>query len=143
MNEFELVADLYRQIAFSAAILGGFAMTYLSTLITAAGKRARVLPFTIGAMAVAATLLVVATLGATLLLMSVQQLSLTFQFDRWPEALVRSKWIAELSFFTGLLALMAGIGLSGFIKSRNVGYLTAGSAIFGLLLLSFVFLPTF
>ncbi len=143
MTEFELVADLYRQIAFSAAILGGFAMTYLSTLLTSAEKHARVLPFTIGAMTIAATLLIVATLGATVLLMSVQQLGLTFQFESWPGTLVRSKWIAELAFFSGILALMAGIGLSGFIKSRLNGYLTSGCAGVGLVLLAIVFTPTF
>lgn len=143
MSEVESVLELYQQLTFSAAILGGFALTFLSVLLTAFDNIEKPLLRATAFMAGATVLLVVATLGATLILISVKPLGLTFNFAEWPSSLIRSKYIVELSFLTGIIALLAGIGQSGFCKSKTTGYITACAASFGVVLLLIIFLPTF
>lgn len=143
MTETELVADLYRQIAFSAAILGGFAMTFLSVLIGLVNDKSRMLLVVTVAMATAAVLLVVATLSSTLLVLSVQQFTLGFQYGQWPDNLYRTKLIAEFCLLSGILGLLSGIGLSGYIRNMATGISTTLPALAGVALLVVVFLPTF
>lgn len=143
MTETELVADLYRQIAFSAAILGGFAMTFLSVLVGVASHKSRMLLVVTVAMATAAVLLVVATLSSTLLVLSVQQFTLGFQYEQWPDNLYRTKLIAEFCLLSGILGLLSGIGLSGYLRNMATGISTTLPTLTGVLLLVVVFLPTF
>ncbi|MCC2618144.1 hypothetical protein LJ739_17950 [Aestuariibacter halophilus] len=139
MTESEIAAELYRQTAFSSSILGGFALTFLSILMTLVDSSAKVFLTAIGALTVAVVLLLVATLGATYILIGVQQLQLTYAFEAWPTSLYRTKWIAELSFMFGIIALMTGIGLSGYSKSRMLGHITLFPAILGTVLLVVIF----
>ena len=143
MTETELVADLYRQIAFSAAILGGFTMTFLSVLVGLISNKSRMLLVVTVAMATAAVLLIVATLSSTLLVLSVQQFTLGFQYGQWPENLYRTKLIAEFCLLSGILGLLSGIGLSGYIRNIATGISTTLPALAGVALLVVVFLPTF
>jgi len=140
MNQVEIAAELYKQTAFSASILGGFSLTFLSILMTSIDSQARVFLFAIGSLTISAVLLLVATLGTTYVLIVVQQLQLTFSFDTWPSHIYRAKWIAELAFMFGILFLMAGIGLSGFAKSKAMGIITLAPALLGTLLLLVIFL---
>lgn len=50
MTPVEVAAELYRQIAFSSSILGGFALTFLSILMTQVEARTRVFLTAIGAL---------------------------------------------------------------------------------------------
>ncbi len=143
MTETELATDLYRQIAFSAAILGGFAMTFLSVLISLTNSRSRVLLLVTGAMASAAVLLVVSTLSATLLQISVQPFSIGFNYSEWPGVLYRNQLISELCLLGGILGLLAGTGLCGFIRNKLTGVVTSVPAMMGVILLLLVFIPTF
>ncbi|AFV00111.1 hypothetical protein [Simiduia agarivorans] len=118
-------------------------MTFLSVLLTALDGTEKVVVRAVGIMAIAAVLLVVATLGATLLVIGVQQLGLSFNFNGWPSSLLRTKWITEFSFFVGILSLFGGIGISGFCKNRTLGFVTSIPALFGLSLLLLIFIPTF
>lgn len=65
MTPVEVAAELYRQIAFSSSILGGFALTFLSILMTQVEARTRVFLTAIGALTTSVVLLLVTTLGAT------------------------------------------------------------------------------
>jgi hypothetical protein len=143
MAQTEIVAELFRQIAFSAALLGGFAMTFLSVLLTAFDTTKKPVIRATGAMSVASVLLIVATLGATLIVIGTQQLGLSFTFSDWSPSLLRTKWITEISFFVGMLCLLAGIGISGFGKSRSLGLITSIPAYIGIALLLTIFIPTF
>ena len=139
MTETDVAAELYRQTAFSASILGGFSLTFLSILMTIVDSKERVFLTALGALTISVVLLLVATLGATYILISVQPMGLTFDFDKWPTPLYRTKWISELSFMFGILSLMVGIGLSGYSKSRTTGRITLIPAILGTLLLVLIF----
>lgn len=143
MTEVELVAELFRQMAFSAAILGGFAMTFLSVLLSAFPKGHPLALWCIGAKALAAVLLIVATLGATLSLLSIQQMGLSFNFASWPAHVLRTKLITELTFFSGVVVLLSGLGLSGFARCRRTGLITLTAALVASVLLVVMFVPTF
>ncbi len=143
MAQSDLALELYRQIAFSTALLGGFAMTFLSVLLTALDSAEKVVVRAVGVMTIAAVLLIVATLGATLLVIGVQQLGLSFKFSDWPSSLLRTKWITEFSFFVGMLFLLGGVGTSGFCKNRTLGFVTSIPALIGSALLLIIFFPTF
>lgn len=139
MTQVEIAAELYKQTAFSASILGGFALTFLSILMTVVDSDKRVYLVAIGALTTSSVLLLVATIGATYILIAVQQMQLTFSFDTWPPQLYRAKWIAELSFLFGIITLLCGIGLSGFAKNNKVGRVTLIPACFATLLLLLIF----
>lgn len=139
MSPVEITAELYRQIAFSSSILGGFSLTFLSILMTLVEARTRVFLTAIGALTTSVVLLLVTTLGATYTLIVVQQLGLTFDFAQWPTALYRTKWITELAFACGVLLLVSGIGLSGYAKSRLLGRITLIPALLGTVLLLIIF----
>jgi hypothetical protein len=141
--EQEIVYDFYQQLVFSAAILGGFAITFLGMMLTEFEVDKKVLLGAIAMMSVASVFLIVATLGSTLILTSVKSYALTFDFSDWPGHLLRSKFISEMTFFAGMIALLLGVGCSGFGRSRTTGYITGGTASLGILFLLIIFLPTF
>ena len=143
MDPVSLVVEQYRQMAFGAAILGGFAVTFLSALLTAYAPERRIGTWAIGATAAAAVLLIVATMASTLLLISAPVYGLTFDFSAWPSDMYRAKWIAEVSFFLGIAVLFVGIGLSGWARSRATGYITAIAAAVGVVLVLVILIPTF
>lgn len=144
MEQSEITVEFYRQMAFSAALLGGFAMTFLSVLITALDCSKKEVIRATGVMAITAVLLIVATLGATFLGIVVQQFGLSFiKFSDWPSNLLRTRWIVETSFFVGMFSLLVGLGISGFSKSRALGLVTSIPALIGLVLLLVIFTPTF
>jgi hypothetical protein len=140
MSEVEIAAELYRQTAFSTSILGGFALTFLSILMTLVESKEKVFLVAIASLTTSVVLLLVATLGSTYILIVVQQMQLTFSFDAWPSQIYRAKWISELSFMFGVLSLMCGIGLSGFSKNKTLGKVTLLPAIFGTFLLLIIFI---
>ena len=139
----EYVAELYRQIAFLSAVLGGFAITFLGTLLTL-NNVDKTVDRTIWVSAIAATLLVVSTFASVVTLLDVIRVGITsFDINEWPAETVRSKNIASLTSFTGMYALLVTIGLSGRIRNRKTGIFTAVIAFLGIMLLTIVFVGTF
>ncbi len=134
MDQVAFVVEQCRQMAFGAAILGGFAVTFLSALLIGYAPERRIGTWAIGATTTAAVSLIVATIASTLLLLAVPQFGLTYDFSVWPSAMYRAKLIAEGTFFLGIAVLFVGIGLSGWMRSRATGYITATAAALGLIL---------
>jgi len=143
MDEIALVAELHRQVAFGAAILGGFAVTFLAAMLVAFAPDQRIGHWAIGSTVTAAVLLIVATVAQTLVLITVPQLSLSFDYDAWPAATLRAKWIGDLAFFLGIVVLFGGLGLSGWARDRLTGTITASAAAVGIMLAVIVIAPTF
>lgn len=143
MDEVSLVAEMHRQMAFGAAILGGFAVTFLSALLVAFAPEQRVGTWAIGLATTAAMLLIVATVAQTFVLLGVPQFELTWDYSRWPAFILRSKWIGDVSFFVGIAMLFLGVGLSGWVRSQATGYVTATVAAIGVVLILAILLPTF
>jgi hypothetical protein len=125
--------EISRQLAFLGAFLGGFAATFLATLLVVDSSR-RVADWVIGSAAAAACSFVVAVIA-----------SVTLTVVLHPEApanvsasasIGAARVIATLGFGVGIYALLASVGLSGWIRSRRTGLGTSAAAAVGLVLAS-------
>ncbi len=124
------LVELARQLAFLSAVLGGFAATFLATLVAVDARRPAA--WVVGLAAAAACgfiVTVVASVAITVVL-----------HPNAPAAVVRStsvgtaRVVSGASFSVGLLALLGAIGLSGWIRSRRVGLATTSTALVGIVL---------
>ena len=70
-------------------------------------------------------------------------MGLSFNFASWPAHVLRTKLITEVSFFSGVVVLLGGLGLSGFARCRRTGFITLAAALVASVLLVTLFLPTF
>lgn len=127
------VAELARQMAFLSAFLGGLAGMFLQLLLPARGPR-RVVAVAIGFAAVAGVLFIVALVASTMLTSVLHPEAPAFVGD--PASLVRARLVGFLCFILGLYGLLACIGLSGWIRSRAVGWTTSLAAAAGFLLVT-------
>lgn len=116
---------LASQIGFLSAFLGGFAATFVATILQAE-KPGRVAGWAMGLAAVAATAFVVAAVAST-----------TLVAGSHPEApasaalsdgLVRARIVSALGFALGAYLLLGAIGCSGWLRSRAVGWTTTIAA---------------
>lgn len=139
----EYVTEFYRQTAFMAAVLGGFAAAFVGALLAADAEN-RIGTWAVGVASAAAVLLVVATLGSTLVLLYAVLYGITdFDLSAWPRRAFWAKVIADFAFFGGLYALVAALGLSGWTRSRATGWVTTAVGIAGLLLVTVLLAGTF
>jgi hypothetical protein len=110
-----------------AAFLGGFAATYLATLLTLT-RPGRVASITIALAAIAAVSFIVTVAATTTLVAALH-----------PEAprivatadLTLPRVLMALPFAIGLYALLASIGVSGWLRSRGTGWATSIAAAMG------------
>lgn len=112
--------ELFRQLAFISAILGGFAITFLSVLLTTA-QTSRFVNQVVGVAMGAAVCFVLTAVGSTF------------------SAVVASGWTPEgmanaparlheplsMLFLSGIVLLFGMLGLSGWIRSRELGIVTS------------------
>lgn len=134
----EYLAELYRQITFLSAVLGGFAIAFMGTLLTLTSDNKSV-SRTIWLTAFAATVLIVSTFSSIVVLLDIVRLGITsMDASEWPAETLRSKNIADLSSFAGMYALLIAIGLSGKIRDKKTGIVTAAIAFLGFTLLTIV-----
>jgi hypothetical protein len=127
----EAVAELLRQLAFLSAVLGGFAATFLATLL-ALGGRHRVVDWAVGAAAFAAV--------GFLLTAIVSALSGIDALTTTQAVLERRRWLSTTLFWSGLFPLLFAIGLCGWVRSRAVGVATTVAAGLGALLVLLILL---
>lgn len=126
------VAELLRQLAFLSAVLGGFAATFLGTLLSI-GDRHPTVNWAVGALAFAAVgFILTAILSAFG--------SAAFNVEAPPDVLERRRAITLILFFAAVYPLLLAIGLSGWSRSRAVGIATTAAAVLGSLLVLAVLL---
>ena len=123
-NTPETLADLFRQLAFISALIGGFAFAFLGVLLTAT-SRSRVVEWTAGMAMGTAASLVVCVIGWTLMASEVvtatpanasaeEFLKVALNFNRMHSRL-------SLLFILGMFLFLASLGLSGWVRSRALG----------------------
>ncbi len=135
----EYVPELYRQTAFLSAVLGGFSIAFLGTLLTLTLER-KVINWTIWILAFAATSLIVATFASIGVLLDIVRLGITsFDFATWPADTLRTKAIADSCMIFGMYALVIAVGFSGSIRDKQTGIVTALLSLIGLALLTIAF----
>lgn len=125
------VSSLASQLAALSAFLGGFAATFLATLLTL-GHQGRLMTATIG-FAVASAVSFVVTIVAAMTVTMIVHPAAPASMASLPAGLPTT--IMSLGFFVGLLSLLAGIGCSGWTRSRGVGWITTVAASVGLALI--------
>jgi hypothetical protein len=122
-NSPEALADLFRQLAFVCALIGGFAFAFLGVLLTVP-SRSRVVEWTAGmAMATVACLLVCVigwTLMASQLVTPRPSAAVVEEFS-FPVAMKRLHPRLSLLFILGTFLFLASLGLSGWVRSRALG----------------------
>jgi len=119
----EAVAELLGQLAFLSAVLGGFAATFLGTLLALNHRHATV-DWAVSAAGVAAVgFILAAILGAFG--------SAAYNVEAPQEVLARRRVLTLFFFNVGLFPLLLAIGLSGWSRSRTVGVVTSLAALLG------------
>lgn len=127
------LVELSRQMGFLAAFLGGFAGILLQLLLPAK-RPPRVVATAIGFTTVAAVAFIVALTASTMIGAVLHPDAPAFVADS--PGLGRARAVLTLSFLLGLYALLASLGLSGWIRSRSTGLTTSVIAGVGLVLVT-------
>lgn len=113
--------ESYQQVAFINALLGGFAVTFLSVLLTSA-SRERVVSRIVAVTTLAACCFVLSALGSTFSAVAAARSG-----EIAPEILALRRPLSLL-FLSGTALLFLALGLSGFVRSRRLGLFTAAVA---------------
>ncbi|RYF90386.1 MAG: hypothetical protein EON95_17065, partial [Caulobacteraceae bacterium] len=112
------LSALAAQLGSLSAFLGGFAATFLGTLL-ALGGRGRTVSLAIGFAAASSAAFIVCVMASTALI--------SVLHPQAPPAVQAAatggvRVLLTLSFVTGLYALLAGLSLSGWARSKGAGW---------------------
>ncbi len=139
------MGDAFGQLAAVSAVLGGFAVTFLSIVLTHDDPRRRV-AVAVGVATVAAACFFLTALGWALLAASAAQVQSSDPAAR--AALVRRFGTAlaiqtpvSQFFLVGVLLLAAMLGIGGWLRSRALGLFTTGVAVLTALAALFIMRP--
>ncbi len=121
------ISALAAQLASLSAFLGGFAATFLATLLTL-GHQGRLMTVTIGFAVTSSVSFIVTVVAATMLTAVFHP-----EAPRFMTAASASmpQTIMTLGFSLGALSLLASLGCSGWTRSRSVGWITTIAALVG------------
>lgn len=125
------IAALASQLAALSAFLGGFAATFLATLLTF-GQQGRLMTTTIGCAVVSSVSFIVTVVAATMLTAIYNPAAPDFMAST---AASLPRTIMSLGFTIGSLSLLASLGCSGWTRSRAVGWITTVAALAGALII--------
>ncbi|MES1242617.1 MAG: hypothetical protein ABUT39_13465 [Acidobacteriota bacterium] len=135
------MAELFRQLAFICALIGGFAFAFLGALLTAP-SRSRVVEWAAGMALATAADLTICVVGWTLM---ASQLVTTTPAGagvfRFPASLNTMHSRLTLLFLVGMVLFLASLGLSGWVRSRLLGVISTAIAILAGVALMFVVSP--
>ena len=129
----EFIAETGRQIASLSAFLGGFAATFLGILLQSPNSRRHV-GWAAGAAAVASASFILAVISGT-------ALALIFHPGAPPNMakptfLPQVRMLIFVTFGSGIYSILLGLGLSGWIRSRQLGIVTSAAALISALIVS-------
>lgn len=131
MQKPELVAEMFRQLAFVSALVGGFAFAFVGVLLVAP-LQSRIVSWTAGISMAATSGLVVCALGWSL------GASVVLVGTSMEPGADRSSLLASLNimhprlslmFITSIFLFLCSLGLSGWIRSRNLGVISTCIAV--------------
>lgn len=119
MVQADRLAEVFRQLAFISAVLGGFSVAFWVALLTTAAER-RIATVAAGvALGAAVSLLIVA------MVMTISAVSIALDsreaYDQLPPAIEATYVPMTLLFLFGALLFFVALGLSGFVRSRAMG----------------------
>ena len=126
MTDFEIEKTIF----FVSAVLGGFSIALAIGLLQIPG-RTRMMQTITGLAILASLLLIFATITGTFGAIWIAERPALegMELSETPEAvLISYRWCGS-SFLFGLGCLLLTMGLSGFLRSRALGWLTLGTAL--------------
>lgn len=119
-SHLEATAELFRQLAFISALIGGFSLTFLTQLISTHPER-RIVGWTIGFSMAAVAGLTVCVLGWTLSATVINDPAALPEMARLSVMLTRLHKFLSLGFIASILLFLVSLGLCGWIRSRAMG----------------------
>ena len=123
MQKPELTAEIFRQLAFISALVGGFAFAFVGVLLVAP-LQSRIVSWTAGISMAASSGLVVCALGWSLGA-SVVLVGASMEAGAERSSLSASLNIMHLrlslTFVVSISLFLSSLGLSGWVRSRNLG----------------------
>ena len=119
----EFALEVFRQMAFISALVGGFSFSFIGVLLSVA-ERHRVITWTILIAMLAASGMIVCTLGWTMSISFTHQLT-AIENAEIPLFLKRLHRVLSLTFMASILLFLVSLGLSGWIRSRTLGMLSS------------------
>jgi len=129
------LADLASQIGSLSAFLGGFAATFLGTLL-ALGQKGRAAGWAIGAAVLSSVAFIVAVVASTMVVAAYNEHAPAIIREVVPVAGGRS--LMAKAFVVGLFGLLASLACSGWPRSRRTGWTTTIIAGLGMLLVTWL-----
>ena len=139
----ELLAELFRQLAFISALVGGFAFTFVGVLLVAPAQR-RVVSWTAGTSMVASAGLVVCALGWSLGASTVMvgaSLAAGEDVSALSASLRRMHLRLSLTFIVSIFLFLTSLGLSGWVRSRVLGVVSTSIAVLAAIASALVLSP--
>jgi hypothetical protein len=131
MQKPELIAEIFRQLAFVSALVGGFAFAFVGVLLVAP-LQSRIVSWTAGISMAASAGLVVCALGWSLGA-SVVLVGASMEAGAERSSLSASLNIMHLrlslAFVVSILLFLSSLGLSGWIRSRDLGIVSTCIAV--------------
>ena len=125
----DYVIAVAEQLSFVSAFLGGVSITILVTIVVFANPQKSV-SWIVGASALAACSLLIAVVAAWRLIILLNPAT-NVALD--PSILIVLWASMLLGYGVGFLALLACIGLSGWIRSKKTGWITTSMAVVSVL----------
>ena len=126
------MGESFGQLAAVSAVLGGFAVTFMSVVLTHSDARRRVSGAVALATAASACFFLTA-LGWALLASQAAKVAGSAGADRefYVRQLAAAQWVqrpVSMLFLLGVLLLLLTLGASGWLRSRRLGAFTAAVA---------------
>ena len=131
----EFLGEMGRQIAFLSAFLGGFAATFLGILLQSPNSRRHV-GWAAGAAAVASASFILAVMSGTLLALVVHPGAPPALAE--PTLLPQLRILTFITFIVGIYSSLLSLGLSGWIRSRQLGIITSVAAFVSAVIMLFL-----
>ena len=133
MIELELpyLNALASHLIYISAFLGGFAATLLGTLIIS-DKEGKLIKTLIISSALSAVSFIVAVMAMTSILLVTTK---GYPLEINPEDVVLKRAIGGLAMLLGLISLLVVISVSGWLKSKKLGFITSLVGIIGFVLI--------
>ena len=142
-NSPEALADLFRQLAFVCALIGGFAFAFLGVLLTVP-SRSRVVEWTAGTAMATVACLLVSVIGRTLMgsqLITPRPSATIAEESGFPVVMKQLHPRLSLLFIFGTFLFLASLGLSGWIRSRSLGIVSTVIALLAAVGFMLVLIP--
>jgi hypothetical protein len=130
----EFLAETGRQIASLSAFLGGFAATFLGILLQSPNAR-RYVGWAAGAAAVASASFILAVISGTALALVLHPGAPSGMTK--PTFLPQVRTLIFVTFASGIYSILLSLGLSGWIRSRQLGIVTSVAALTAGFIVSF------